>query len=335
MKSQTTQAPQVEAKEVAQEAARRSLIWLVVVLPLAVVVWQASQGLALGALTLGLTVGAALLLVLCESALAFDGRWGTTVGGTLTDFTYAFVGFLTEKATLLVCLGLAASAGMALSGALGVDLWPRSWGLGFQVLLALVIADVGTYARHRLFHWSPTLWRFHQIHHSPTGLYWIRSAHTHPLEQLCIMLAIMFPIAFLGASETVLVIVAFVYGLSGLLQHANVDARSSFLNRIFATTEVHRIHHEADERSNHSNFSAFFVFMDLLFGTYRRPESHPPPHRVGLEGETAFPADFWTHLLLPFRRDPQVAEAGEAGGARAGARAEDAAPPRNHEEARP
>ena len=56
MKSHTTQAPQVEAKEIAQEAARRSLVWLVVVLPVAAACWQASQGLSLGTLTLGLTV---------------------------------------------------------------------------------------------------------------------------------------------------------------------------------------------------------------------------------------------------------------------------------------
>jgi sterol desaturase/sphingolipid hydroxylase (fatty acid hydroxylase superfamily) len=95
-----------------------------------------------------------------------------------------------------------------------------------------------------------------------------------------------------------------LYGLSGLLQHANIDARSSVLNRVFATPEVHRIHHEASEKGNRSNFSAFFVFMDILFGTYCRPERYEAPRRVGLEGVTAFPGDFLTHLVLPFKRDP-------------------------------
>ena len=53
-----------------------------------------------------------------------------------------------------------------------------------QVLAALLIADAGAYFRHRLFHKSSLLWRFHRIHHSMTELYWIRSAYTHPLEQL-------------------------------------------------------------------------------------------------------------------------------------------------------
>jgi hypothetical protein len=97
------------------------------------------------------------------------------------------------------------------------------------------------------------------------------------VEQLCIMIAIMLPIALLGAGGEIIALVAFVYGLSGLLQHANIDARSSILNFVFATPEVHRIHHRADERA---------------------------PVRVGLEGVTAFPGDFLSHLVMPFKPDP-------------------------------
>src|SRR5262249_16812319 len=155
------------------------------------------------------------------------------------------------------------------------------WSFGVQVVLALLVADVATYLRHRLVHRSDLLWRFHRIHHSMTGLYWIRSAYTHPLEQLFILAAIMLPISLLGAGEQVVAVVRFVFGLSGLLQHANVDARSSVLNYVFATPEVHRVHHGADDGS-HANFSAFFVLMDLLAGTYRAPSAEP--RRVGLEG---------------------------------------------------
>ena len=70
------------------------------------------------------------------------------------------------------------------------------------------IADAAAYFRHRLFHTSSVLWRFHRIHHSMTELYWIRSAYTHPLEQLCILMAIMLPIALLGAGDDVVAVVA-------------------------------------------------------------------------------------------------------------------------------
>lgn len=113
----------------------------------------------------------------------------------------------------------------------------------------------------------------------------------------------MLPIAFLGAGDRVVAVVAFLFGLSGLLQHANVDARSSVLNRVFATPEVHRAHHRADS-GNHTNFSAFFVLMDILFGTYDPPARWETGFRVGLRDEPAFPGDFLSHLTIPFRPDP-------------------------------
>lgn len=292
-------------RKLLKEAIRRSLVLVVVVAPLLVVCWQASEDRPLGKLTLGIYIGVAGLLILCEHALAFSEKWGTAVKGNVTDFLYVAAAALTEKLTFVLCAAMAAYLGRGLSSQLGISSpWPSDWNFGFQVVTALLIADVGTYLRHRLFHESSVFWRFHRIHHSVTGLYWIRSAYTHPLEQFTIMLAIMFPIALLGAGDEVIVVVAFAYGLSGLLQHANIAARSSFLNRIFATTEVHRIHHGVNEREYNSNFSAFFVFMDVLFGTYRQPELHEAPRHVGLEGVRVFPADFLTHLALPFKRDP-------------------------------
>ncbi len=295
---------QGEPRQILKEVIRRSLVLVVVVAPLLAACWQASAELPLGMLTLGIYIAVAGLLILSEYALAFDHGWGMAIRGNLTDFAYVAAATLTEKATFVLCAALAAAFGRFLSAGLGVGLWPSGWNFGLQVVVALLIADVGTYFRHRLFHKVPVLWRFHQIHHSATGLYWIRSAYTHPLEQFAIMLAIMFPIALLGAGDAVILVVAFVYGLSGLLQHANVDARSSFLNCVLATPEVHRFHHGANQLGNASNFSAFFVFMDILCGTYRRPERHDPPRRVGLEGVRAFPGGFLTQLVLPFQRHP-------------------------------
>jgi sterol desaturase/sphingolipid hydroxylase (fatty acid hydroxylase superfamily) len=116
-----------------------------------------------------------------------------------------------------------------------------------------------------------------------------------------ILTAIMLPISLLGAPDEVVATVAFLFGLSGLLQHANVDTRSSVLNYVFATPEVHRVHHRADAGS-HSNFSAFFVFMDVLLGTYDTPARSAARVRVGLDGATAFPKDFLSQLAMPFRQ---------------------------------
>ena len=291
-------------RELLKDAIRRSVVLVVLVGPLLAAYWCVGAQRPLGPLTLAIYVAAVGVLILCEQWLSFTKEWGSALRGSRTDFLYVLIATLMDKASFVVCVTAIASIGRDLAGWFQISLWPTGWSLGLQVVAALLIADTATYFRHRLFHKSSVLWRFHRIHHSMTELYWIRSAYTHPLEQLCILMAIMLPIALLGAGDAVVAAVAFLFGLSGLLQHANVDSRSSVLNYVFATPEVHRIHHRADEQGSHCNFSAFFVLMDILLSTYDRPGQAAAPIRVGLEGVSAFPRDFLSHLAMPFGRDP-------------------------------
>jgi len=299
-----------------RETVQRSIVLAVIVAPLLAVSWLASEQRPIGGLSLGIYVAVAGLLIACEYALGFNRQWGMAITGRMTDFLYVGAATLVEKIAFVFCATVAASLGRDLAAILGVSLWPAHWSFGIQLVAALLIADLATYFRHRLFHRSSLLWRFHRIHHSMTGLYWIRSAYTHPVEQCFIMLAIMLPIAFLGAGNEILAVVVFVYALSGLLQHANIDTHSSVLNYVFATPEVHRVHHAATAEGNRSNFSAFFVCMDLLFGTYCPPARYRAPLRVGLEGVTAFPGGFLTHLAMPFRPDAAILSGDEIAAAK-------------------
>jgi sterol desaturase/sphingolipid hydroxylase (fatty acid hydroxylase superfamily) len=289
-----------QPQDLLEDVLRRSIVVAALAIPVLVACWRLSAHRPLGALSFAIYVAVAALLAVSEHRVPFQPQWGSAIRGSRTDVIYVVVASLMDKAMFLLCVTAVASIGSALASRLGLGLWPTDWGLGWQVALALLIADAGTYLRHRLSHGLDVLWRFHRVHHSMTELYWIRSAYTHPVEQFLILTAIMLPISLLGAGEQVVAVVAFAFGLSGLLQHANVDARSSVLNWVFATPEVHRTHHAADERSL-ANFSAFFVVMDLLFGTYRRPAPAGTPLRVGLDEPTPFPKDFWSHLTIPFR----------------------------------
>jgi sterol desaturase/sphingolipid hydroxylase (fatty acid hydroxylase superfamily) len=293
-------------RAILEEVVRRSLVVAVVAVPVLAASWRVSGNRPLGWFTFAVYLAVAGLLVLCEHWLPFDPRWGNAIRGSKTDFAYVIVASVMDKVIFVVCVTTIASVGGAVAGYFQIGLWPSGWSLGFQVAAALLVADAAAYVRHRLSHKSDLLWRFHRIHHSMTELYWIRSAYTHPVEQLLILCAIMLPISVLGAGDQVVAVVAFVFGLSGLVQHANVDARSSGLNWVFATPEVHRAHHRVDEAS-HSNFSAFFVLMDHLFGTYRPVEPSEMAVRVGLRDEPEFPKDFWSQLTMPFRRDATAA----------------------------
>ena len=282
------------------DAVRRMVVPAVVAVPLLAACWRVSETGSLGTFPLWTYVAVAAFLVLCEQWLPIDRRWGSTIGAGRTDVVYVVVATVMDKAMFVACVTVIASLGRTAARAWDVAPWPSDASFVLQLALALLVADAGTYLRHRLSHESDFLWRFHRVHHSMTGLYWIRSAYTHPFEQFLILSAIMLPIAFLGAGDQVIAAVAFLFGLSGLVQHANVDARSSILNWIFATPEVHRIHHGADT-GRHANFSAFFVLMDHLFRTYDPPTPTNVPARVGLPEEPDFPTDFGSQLTIPFR----------------------------------
>jgi sterol desaturase/sphingolipid hydroxylase (fatty acid hydroxylase superfamily) len=289
---------------------RRTLVVAVILVPLVAACWYVSDQRSLGQFSVGIYLAVAGLLVLCEHLLPFDRGWGSAVRGNRTDFTYVVLAAAMDKIVFVLSVTAIAAVGRTGAERVGADLWPSGHGLGVQVAVALLIADAATYLRHRLSHSLDVLWRFHRVHHSMTGMYWIRSAYTHPLEQLFILSAIMLPISLLGAGDEVVAVVALVFGLSGLLQHANIDARSSILNYVFATPEVHRVHHAIDH--DDSNFSAFFVVMDLLCGTYRRPAAVGPV-RVGLRDWAGFPDDFVSQLTVPFRRQPVGRDDGETG----------------------
>lgn len=51
-----------------------------------------------------------------------------------------------------------------------------------QVIEAVILADLGFYVAHRLFHGVPWLWRFHAIHHSIQELDWLASVRVHVLD---------------------------------------------------------------------------------------------------------------------------------------------------------
>jgi Sterol desaturase len=53
-----------------------------------------------------------------------------------------------------------------------------------QFLLAVLVADLGQYWLHRLYHMVPWLWRIHAVHHSSTSMGWLTGSRIHFVEIL-------------------------------------------------------------------------------------------------------------------------------------------------------
>lgn len=227
--------------------------------------------------------------------------WNHSKGDLLTDAlyfpTYMGLNALLEPA---VRSGAVVVGGL-LSESLGLGLWPDSWPLLAQFVLACVVVEAFDYWPHRLLHEVPWLWRFHAVHHNPERVYWLNATRAHPVEIVFRGFVNVIPLAIAGASEELLALVALTNSVLGLFQHANVDFRMGVLTWIFSVGEMHRWHHSVNiEEANH-NYGSNFLVWDIVFGTWYRDPGSRGPEVVGIKNDF-LPKSWWGQLPAPFRK---------------------------------
>jgi len=255
----------------------------------------------------------ALFLAVAERLVPWHRSWLHSHGDLRTDVGLYVTNGLVTTALTPVVLSAAAFTGAALSGRIGLALWPSSWPLAAQLALALVLAELVEYSFHRAMHEVPWLWRFHATHHSAPRLYWLNAARFHPVDLFAVGVLKLVPVAVLGAGAPVFALVTLFSGIHGAFQHANVPVRLGPLNWIFSMTELHRWHHSPRlEEANH-NYGGNLIVWDVLFGTRFLPDDRDPPEAIGIEGLPRFPMGFWANLASPLRWRRLVAEASSPG----------------------
>jgi sterol desaturase/sphingolipid hydroxylase (fatty acid hydroxylase superfamily) len=177
----------------------------------------------------------------------------------------------------------------------GLPLW-------VQVPLALVVAELGFYTMHRLFHAVPLLWRFHSIHHSIEELDWLAAHRVHPIDQALTAGASVLPLLLLGFSPAAMGLWGITYFVQSHLIHANIALRLGGLEHVLASPHYHHWHHARGAPP--ANFGAQLVFMDQLFGTLHRPPAMPPG---GYGIDEKVPELLPLALLWPLRRPTAAA----------------------------
>lgn len=135
----------------------------------------------------------------------------------------------------------------------------------------LAFYDVAYYWFHRAQHALPALWRIHAIHHSSTELtassYARQHALEHALQTVCVLTPILPFVALTPAGF------AWVAVIGAVLQFGAHAAVPVSLGRWLISPRQHRVHHSDDRTLSSSNFAAFFPILDVVFGTYRPPQT--------------------------------------------------------------
>jgi len=168
-----------------------------------------------------------------------------------------------------------------------------------QVVVFVVVADVGGYWVHRLLHANAWLWELHKIHHSQTRLTPLTNYRFHFLDETFRRVLLFLPFQMLGTSLQVALSVNFIMAWLLLLQHSEFDWHYGPIGRIFVSPVFHRWHHAVDAESQNANYGMLFTFWDDLFGTSFRRDT--PPEQLGLAGEV-MPDSFLRQQLIPIFR---------------------------------
>ena len=180
---------------------------------------------------------------------------------------------------------------------------PRDLRAGFgalplwaQVVVAVVAGDLCVYWFHRACHRYDALWRFHAVHHSVEHLDWLAAHREHPLDGLFTQLFQNLPALALGLRMEVLAPLAVFRGAWAIFIHSNVRVRIGPLALLLGEPALHHWHHARVPSMTH-NFANLAPWLDVIFGTYHRPEGEET-YPLGLV--EAWPEGYWAQLVRPF-----------------------------------
>lgn len=187
------------------------------------------------------------------------------------------------------------------------SLWPEGWPFWIQLLLAFLIFDFVYYWYHRLGHddrfLHGMLWRWHRLHHTPEYLIAQKSfRHSFPEWGADVLLHTSV-FLLLGVPEQVVLTFYAITIPIGVLSHANLAIpHLPVLGDWLNLPATHRVHHDRELRGGMSNFSAFTMFWDHVFGTYVSPREYTPEalglHADGQEEPIAErPLSLWVSFM--------------------------------------
>lgn len=181
----------------------------------------------------------------------------------------------------------------------GIAATVRGWPWAGRLALAIVVYDFFSFFVHVGLHRSQTLWSVHKVHHSSLQLDWLATTRAHLMENLVRQVSAQIPLFALGMKATIVAPTLVVYAAFALLGHSNLRIRGRWLELVFVTPRIHRIHHVP--ATSQRNFGTIFTVWDRMFAWFLSMDTDPA-ERVGVPGEVdAYPQQLAAAFRQPFR----------------------------------
>ncbi|MBV1860928.1 MAG: sterol desaturase family protein [Nannocystaceae bacterium] len=244
---------------------------------------------------LGLTILFVLIILTGERLMPRVAQRAEP-GETRADLGFLVLTALSDPLTHAGILALVTAVACWLPEGLmhGLPLWAGAVGV-------LVVGGLGDYWAHRLSHGWGWWWKLHAVHHAPRRMVALNNFRLHPLDLALKLSFAVVPVLVLGFSAEAIAVGGAFKGLNVAFQHADMDLRHGWLNRVFSTNSVHRWHHSAQPDQANANYGGVLSLFDIAFGTYRVPPEDSEPTRMGLFDAPRYPVHGVTRsTLAPF-----------------------------------
>lgn len=177
-----------------------------------------------------------------------------------------------------------------------------------KLVVVFLLIDLVHYAQHRFMHIRP-FWELHAYHHSAEEFTLLTTSRGHILEGAMFFLFSGVFYALIGG-EDLLEVVFYLNGIREgyqYLLHSDVNWSLGWVGKfVLVSPAAHRLHHSIEEKDYNKNYGTFFIWWDVLFGSYASPKefykigiANNPYNKVGfLKGQ-------WLGLVMFFNSNSE------------------------------
>ena len=181
-----------------------------------------------------------------------------------------------------------------------IGIWPTSWLIAAQLLLAILWADFALMMLHWLSHRLNILWRLHAVHHGVGRLYGFNGLVRHPLHQTVDLAIGTSPLIVAGMPPEVAILLGLAVSIQLIVQHANVNYQLGPFRNWLSIGQLHHLHHVNWGKEGDCNFGLFLTLWDRLIGTFVAEPPRPiKASDMGIDEVPEFPRTYWQQLLFP------------------------------------
>ena len=150
-------------------------------------------------------------------------------------------------------------------------------GFGWYVwVFCFLLFDFIFYWSHRIQHEVRLLWCFHSVHHTTQEMR-LATAVRGPMFEFVMTPWYFVWMCALGIHPLMFITVRTFSRVWGILEHVHESfvGYHPWLNKIFITPDVHRVHHGKNVRYLDMNYSEVLSIWDRMFGTYTEYDEKP------------------------------------------------------------